>query len=110
ATRRGLSRASLHAAVRLLVWTALWGTVLRNIGASVGVWAGGSLGAAATILIGVVIPAWLFVVFPSWFAFRIAGPRGMRGLAVAACWMSPLVRARDLPSIAAFFEIAADRP
>jgi hypothetical protein len=108
--RAGMSRGGWLPAARLLVWTVLWGTVLRNIGASVGVWAGGSLGAVSSILIGVVIPAWLFVVFPSWFAFRIAGPRGMRGLAVAACWMSPLVRARDLPSIAAFFEIAADRP
>ena len=110
AARRGLSRASLLAAVRLLVWTALWGTMLRNIGASVGVWAGGSLGAAATVLIGVVIPAWLFVVFPSWFAFRIAGPRGMRRLAALGCWMSPLVRMRDLPSISAWFDVTADRP
>jgi len=110
AARRGQSRARLLAAVRLLVWTALWGTVLRNIGASVGVWAAGSLGAAATILIGVVIPAWLFVVFPSWVAFRIAGPRGMRRLAALCCWMSPLVRMRDLPSISAWFDVTADRP
>jgi len=108
--RRRPSRANLHATVRLLVWTALWGTVLRNIGASVGVWAEGSLGAAATILIGVVIPAWLFIVFPSWFAFRIAGPRGMRRLAALGCWMSPLVRMRDLPSIGAWFDVTADRP
>ena len=33
------------AALRLLVWTLVWGTVLRNIGASVGAWAAGSLGA-----------------------------------------------------------------
>jgi hypothetical protein len=108
--RRGPSRAGLLAAVRLLVWTALWGTVLRNIGASVGVWAAGSLGAGVTILIGVVIPAWLFVVFPGWLAFRVAAPHGMRRLALAACWMSPLVRMRDLPSIAAYFDVAADRP
>ena len=94
---------------RLLVWTLLWGAVVRNIGASVGAWAAGSLGAATTILVGVVIPAWLFVVFPSWFAFRIAAPRGMRRLAGGACWMSPLVRARDLPGIAAFLDVAADR-
>jgi hypothetical protein len=108
--RAGLSRVNLVAALRVLVWTALWGTLLRNIGASVGVWAAGSLGAVATVLVGVVIPAWLFVVFPGWLAFRVAGPRGMRRLAVAACWMSPLVRARDLPSIAAWFDVAADRP
>jgi hypothetical protein len=36
-------------------------------------------------------------VFPSWLAFRFAAPRGMRRLAMAACWMSPLVRLRDLP-------------
>jgi len=107
--RRGLSRGGLPAGLRLLVWTVIWGTVLRNIGASVGVWAGGSLGAVASILIGVVIPTWLFVVFPSWLAFRIAAPRGMRRLAAAACWMSPLVRMGDLPSIAAFLDVAGDR-
>ena len=110
AAPRRISRAGLRAAARLFIWTALWATVVRNIGASVGAWAQGSLGAGATILIGVVIPAWLFVVFPAWLAFRIAAPAGMRRLAVAACWMSPLVRLRDLPSIAAFLEIAADRP
>ena len=110
AVRRGPSRAGWPAAARLLVWTVVWGTVLRNIGTSVGAWAAGSLGAVATILIGVVIPAWVFVVFPGWLAFRIAGPHGLRRIAVAACWMSPLVRLRDLPSIAAWFEIAADRP
>jgi hypothetical protein len=108
--RRAPSRAGLLAAARLFVWTVAWGTVLRNIVASVGVWAGGSLGALSSILIGVVIPAWLFVVFPGWLAFRIAAPRGLRRLAIVACWMSPLIRLRDLPSIAAFLEIAADRP
>lgn len=108
--RRGPSRAGLAAALRLLVWTVLWGTALRNIGASVGVWARGSLGPVSTILIGVVIPAWLFVLFPGWLAFRIAAPAGLRRLATLACWMSPLVRLRDLPSIAAFLDMAADRP
>jgi len=107
---RDPSRARWRAALRLLVWTVVWGTVLRNIGTSVGAWAAGSLGAVTTILISVVIPAWFFVVFPGWLAFRIAGPCGLRRLAVGACWMSPLVRLRDLPSIAAWFEIAADRP
>ena len=106
----GPRRMNLRAAARLFIWTALWGTVLRNIGASVGAWAAGSLGAVATILVGVVIPTWLFVVFPGWLAFRVAGPRRMRRLAVAACWMSPLVRLRDLPSIAAFLDVEADRP
>ena len=43
--RRGISRAGLLSAARLLLWTVLWGTVVRNIGASVGAWAQGSLGA-----------------------------------------------------------------
>jgi len=103
-----VGRGGGRAAIRLLIWTALWGTVLRNVGASVGTWAQGSLGAGATLLIAVVIPAWLFVVFPSWLAFRFAAPRGMRRLAMAACWMSPLVRLRDLPSIAAFLDAAGD--
>ena len=103
-------RAGRLAALRLLVWTLVWGTALRNLGASVGAWAGGSLGGLTTILIGVVLPAWVFVVFPGWLAFRIAAPRGMRRLAMAACWMSPLARLRDLPGIAAFLDVAADRP
>jgi hypothetical protein len=110
--RRGplLGRAGTRAAFRLLAWTVVWGVVLRNIGGSVGVWTGGSLGVVLSILIGVVIPAWFFVVFPGWLAFRIAAPHGMRRLAFAACWMSPLVRLRDLPGIAAFLAIAANRP
>jgi hypothetical protein len=110
AAGRRPSRGRLLAAVRVLVWMALWATALRNLGASVGVWAAGSLGAVTTLVIAVVIPAWLFMVFPGWVAFRIAAPRGMRRLAAAACWMSPLVRARDLPSVAAWFDFAADRP
>ncbi|HXU03184.1 MAG TPA: hypothetical protein VN903_19595 [Polyangia bacterium] len=105
-----VGRAGARAAVRLLIWLALWATVLRNIGASVGTWAAGSLGVCVTFLVAVVIPMWLFVVFPSWLAFRFAAPRGMRRLALAACWMSPLVRLRDLPSIAAFLDVVADRP
>ena len=103
-------RAGRLAALRLLVWTLVWGTVLRNLGASVGAWAGGSLGTLTTILIGIVLPAWVFVLFPGWLAFRVAAPRGMRRLAMAACWMSPLARLRDLPGIAAFLDVAADRP
>ena len=107
--RRGLSRAGLLAALRLLVWTVVWGTVLRNIGASVGAWAQGSLGPGLTILISVVVPAWLFLMFPSWLAFRLAAPYGMRRLAAAACWMSPFVRMRELASIGAFLDVAGDR-
>jgi hypothetical protein len=110
--RRGpfAGRAARLAAIRLFICTLVWGTVLRNVGGSVGAWAGGSWSAATTILIGVVLPAWIFVVFPGWLAFRVAAPRGMNRLAIAACWMSPLVRLRDLPGIAAFLEVAADRP
>jgi hypothetical protein len=107
---RARGRPRLRAALRLFIWMALWGTVLRNIGSSVGAWAAGSWGVGTTILIGVVIPAWLFVLFPGWLAFRVAPPRRMRRLAAAACWMSPLARLRDLPSIAAFFDVAADLP
>jgi hypothetical protein len=110
ALHRAGGRIERRAAVRLLVLTIVWGIVLRNIAASVGAWAGGSLGAVQTILVGVAIPAWLFVLFPSWLAFRIAAPRGWRRVALVACWMSPLLRLRDLPGIAAFLEVAADRP
>ena len=37
-------RAGRLAALRLLVWTLVWGTALRNLGASVGAWAGGLAG------------------------------------------------------------------
>jgi hypothetical protein len=110
--RRGplARRAARLAAIRLLMWTLVWGTVLRQMGGSLGAWAGGSWSAVTTILIGVVLPAWVFVLFPGWLAFRVAAPRGMRRLAIAACWMSPLARLRDLPAIAAFLDVAADRP
>jgi hypothetical protein len=102
--------AGAQAALRLAVWTVVWATILRNIGASVGVWAGGALGATVTIAISVVIPAWLFVFFPSWLAWRVAQPLGMPVVAAIACWMSPLVRLRDLPGVSVFMAIAAGRP
>jgi len=100
----------LHAVIRAAVWTVVWATILRNIGGSVGVWAAGSLSAAVTILISVVIPVWLFVFFPSWLAWRVAQPLGMPVVAAVASWMSPLVRMRDLRSISVFMAVAAGRP
>jgi hypothetical protein len=101
--------SGVQAAIRFAVWTLVWATILRNIGASVGVWAGGSLSAVVTILIGVVIPGWLFVFFPSWLAWRVARPLGMPVLAAVASWMSPLSRMRDLHGIAVFMAVAAGR-
>ena len=100
----------VQAVIRAAVWTVVWATILRNIGGSVGVWAAGSLSAAVTILISVVIPLWLFVFFPSWLAWRVAEPLGMPVVAAVASWMSPLVRMRDLRSISVFMAVAAGRP
>jgi len=100
----------VQACIRAAVWTVVWATILRNIGGSVGVWAAGSLSAAVTILVSVVIPVWLFVFFPSWLAWRVAQPLGMPVVAAIASWMSPLVRMRDLRSISIFMAVAAGRP
>jgi len=107
---RGGAGVGVQAVIRAAVWTVVWATILRNIGASVGVWAAGSLSAAVTILIGVAVPLWLFVFFPSWLAWRVAQPLGMPVVAAAASWMSPLVRMRDLHSISVFMAVAAGRP
>ena len=100
----------MQAIIRAAVWTVVWATILRNIGGSIGVWAAGSLSAVVTILIGVVIPVWLFMFFPSWLAWRVAQPLGMPVVAAVASWMSPLVRMRDLHSISVFMAVAAGRP
>jgi hypothetical protein len=110
ASRSRATGSGLQAVIRAAVWTLVWATILRNIGGSVGVWAAGSLSAAVTILISVVIPVWLFVFFPSWLAWRVAQPLGMPLVAAVASWMSPLVRMRDLHSISAFMAVAAGRP
>jgi hypothetical protein len=108
--RRGDAGIGLQAIIRAAVWTVVWATILRNVGGSIGVWAAGSLSAAVTVLIGVVIPVWLFMFFPSWLAWRVAQPLGMPVVAAVASWMSPLVRMRDLHSISVFMAVAAGRP
>ena len=102
-------------ALRVAVWIALYAAVLRGIGTGIGTWAAGSLTTAGTILIAVVAPCWLFLFFPTWFGWRVVrlhplGRGRFRALTLAACWLSPLVRARDLPSIRIFLDVAAGRP
>jgi hypothetical protein len=102
-------------ALRVAAWIALYAAVLRGIGAGIGTWAAGSLTTPATILIAVAAPLWLFLFFPSWFAWRVVrvhplGKGRFRALTLGACWLSPFVRARDLASIRIFLDVAADRP
>jgi hypothetical protein len=80
---------------------------LHLFGAKVGGWANGSLGPVATILVGVVVPAWLIVCFPTWFAWRIARPLRLRPLASLACWFSPLVGRHDLVSLRVHLRVEA---
>jgi hypothetical protein len=102
--------SGLAAALRTLVRFALWATALRALASAVGVWAGGTLGVASTLLIAVLAPAWLFVLFPTWIAWRGPARLRVRPLMLIACWLSPLVRGRDLRGIDVFIAAAADRP
>jgi hypothetical protein len=96
--------------VRASVLFALAAILLHLFGANVGAWAAGSLGPLATLLIGVAAPAWFFVCFPSWFAWRIARPLHLRGVAGVACWFSPLVGRHDLASLRVFLKVEGGRP
>ena len=91
--------------LRGMVLFAIAGLVLHLLGAKVGGWTNGSLGPLATLLVGLVAPAWLFVCFPTWFAWRIAKPLGLRELAHLACWFSPLINRRELASIRVFLDV-----
>ena len=91
--------------LRGVVLFALAGMVLHLLGAKVGGWTNGSLGPVATLLVGVVAPAWLLVCFPTWFAWRVAKPLGWRSLAHVACWFSPLVNRRELASLRVFLDV-----
>jgi hypothetical protein len=97
------------AVVRTAVRFVLWATVLRALAHTVGVWAAGSLSVATTFAIAVLAPAWLFVLFPTWIAWRAPTRWRFRPLMLLSCWLSPLVRARDLRGIEIFLEVAADR-
>ncbi len=95
---------------RVATWVVLYALALRYVGGSIAVWAGGTLTVVGTILIGVVAPVWLFVLAPTWLAWRVAVPLGFHRLALFACWLSPLVRARDLGGIRVFLDATAGRP
>jgi hypothetical protein len=95
---------------RVATWVVLYALALRYAGGAIAVWAGGTLTVVGTILIGVVAPVWLFVLAPTWLAWRVAVPLGLHRLALLACWLSPLVRARDLGSIRVFLDAIAGRP
>jgi hypothetical protein len=103
-------RRAAATALRVAVWAVLYALAARGLVMGVGIWAAGSLTAVATLFVALVIPAWLFLVFPGWLAWRVALPLGSRPLARVGCWLSPLVRARDLRSVAIFLDVDAGRP
>jgi hypothetical protein len=102
--------SATSAAWRTAVRFLLWATALRVLAHTVGGWAHGSLSAATTLLVAVLAPAWLFVLCPTWIAWRAPARFRRRLLMRVACWLSPLVRARDLRGIEVFLEVAGDRP
>jgi hypothetical protein len=96
--------------VRTALWFVLWATLLRALGALVGIWAAGTLSVATTLTLSVLAPLWVFVLFPTWMAWRAPARLRARPLMRLACWLSPLVRARDLRGIDVFLEVSSDRP
>jgi hypothetical protein len=96
--------------LRFVVLFVLACALLRTLGVEVGTLAAGSLGVFSSLLVGVVAPVWVFVFFPTWFAWRVAWPLKARSLALASCWFSPLVRRGEHGSLRVFFGIAADQP
>jgi hypothetical protein len=96
--------------LRALVWFLLGALVVRTIGAGIGGWAAGRLDFLSTILIGLVLPVWLLVYLPTWLAWRVLRPLGLRRGVKVLLWLSPLPSARDLASIEAYLEVLAGRP
>lgn len=94
---------------RATVLFGLAALLLHLFGAYVGAWANGSLGPLATLLVGVAAPAWFFVAFPTWFAWRIARPLRLRRLARLCCWFSPLLGRNDLDSLRVLMDVEAGR-
>jgi hypothetical protein len=95
-------------ALRVLIWVLVWASGLRALAATVGLWAAGTLDAGTTLLVAVLAPSWLFVLAPTWFAWRVLGRLAPRPVLMTACWLSPLVGARDLAGLRVFVDIAAE--
>jgi hypothetical protein len=95
---------------RAVVWLALAALLVRAIGAGVGGWAAGRLGLFTTLFLGAVLPAWVVVFLPTWLAWRVLRPLGLRRGVRACLWLSPITSLHDLPSIEAFSEVLAGRP
>jgi len=66
--------AAGRAAMRVLVWIALWAEALRTVATVAGVWSAGSWGIFATLFVGVLAPAWMFALSPTWIAWRLLSP------------------------------------
>ena len=90
------------AVARGVLLMSLAATGVRLLAGNVGVWAEGMLDVGIALLITIVLPVWMCVYFPTWFAWRVLQPFGLRPAVLAGFWMSALVRRRDIPSIRIF--------
>jgi hypothetical protein len=82
----------------------------RFLGGHLGSWAEGALDVAIMLLIAIVLPVWICVYSPTWFAWRVLQPFGLRPAVLAAFWLSALVQRRDIPSIRIFLGAVRDVP
>ena len=95
-------RKQSGALARGILLMSLAATGVRLLAGNVGVWAEGMLDVGVTVLVTVVLPVWICVFFPTWFAWRVLHPFGLRPAVLAGFWLSILVRRRDIPSIRIF--------
>ena len=103
-------RRQCGALARGILLLSIAATGLRFLAGRVGVWAEGALDVGATLLIGVALPIWLCTYFPTWFAWRVLRPLGLRPGVLAGFWLSPLVGRQDLPSIRVFLGVLRKAP
>ncbi len=101
------ARRVARTVLRVMIWAVLYVLMARGIAMGVGIWAAGTMRAVPTLVVALVFPIWLFLHFPSWFAWRVAHPLGLRFLVRWGCWLSPLARSRDLTSIAIYVDVDA---
>ena len=98
------------AVARGIFLLALAATGLRLLAGNVGVWAEGALDVGVTILIAFVLPVWLCLFFPTWFAWRVLHPLGLHGCVVAGFWFSPWVRRCEISTIRIFLGVLRKLP
>ena len=103
-------RKQCGALARGILLMGLAATGVRLLAGNVGVWAEGMLDVGITVLVTMVLPIWICVFFPTWFAWRMLHPFGLRPAVLAGFWLSALVRRRDIPSVRIFLGAVRDVP